>query len=660
MRYLSSLDLPGALALWCALLFSLSSLWGYSRVLRGEGGALGFSRRAYGAFAVSILLAAVAMVYALATRDFRIEYVYRYSSLELPAPYHLAAFWAGQKGSFLIWLLWGSLLGLLVARSAGRREPAVMVVYTLTLVALLLILVGEDPFVMLRTTPPDGLGLNPLLQNDWMVIHPPIMFVGYAASAVPFAFAMAALWRRDYDGWAARALPWALGGLVVLGLAILLGGRWAYMTLGWGGYWGWDPVENASLIPFLLGAILIHGLYLERARGLLRRTNFVLAALVYLSVLYGTFLTRSGVLAHFSVHSFVDLGSAGWLAGLLAFFGAGGLVLLVLRLPGVPSRPHRPDGDPLASRAPLVALGILALLLSTVAVTLGTSAPLLTGLFGTPGQVAAEFYDRMNLPIFLLVALLLALVPCLSWEGTAPRALGRRLLPSALAALALTGVAAALGVRSPPHLLFVFLALLALGTNLGRVAAALRPAGRAAPGGTRARGPSSAGGYLSHVGVGLLLIGLLASSGYETRADTTLELGRPRRVGDLELTFRGIREARSPGEADSLVVGVERPDGSAFEARPERFRDPRSGRITWRPDVRSGLLRDLYVSPRGYSPAEPGGARPTLAVEVIRKPLILLVWLGFAVLLAGAILAGVERLRQALRLDRPERAAAGE
>ncbi len=650
MAYLSHLYLPGALALWCALLSALASLWGYSRVLRGADGALGFARRAYGGFALSVVLAALVMGFVLLTRDFRIEYVYRYSGVDLPARYRLAALWAGQKGSFLVWLLWGSLLGLPVARRAGSREPAVMIVYTLTLVALLLILVGESPFVMLPATPADGQGLNPLLETGWMVIHPPIMFLGYAASAIPFSFAMAALWRRDNDAWAARAFPWALGGFLVLGLAILLGGRWAYETLGWGGYWGWDPVENASLIPFLLGTVLLHGLYLERARGLLHRASFVLATLVYLSVLYGTFLTRSGVLAHVSVHSFVELGTSGWLIAILAFFGLGALALLALRLPGMPDRPN---GDPLVSRGPVLGLALLALLVSTLGITVGTSAPLVTGWFGDPAQVAAEFYGRMNLPIALLVALLLALVPFLGWRGAAPRELARRLLPSALGALGLTVLAAAVGVREPLHLLYLFLALLAVGTNLHKAGLEARPTPPAA----RPRGALGAGGYLAHAGVGLLLIGLLASSAYERSTEMTLELGRPRRLGDLELTFLGATARRSPGETDAMLVRIERPDGSRFDARPERSRDPRSGRVTWRPDVASTLLGDLYVSPMAYSPA---GEPPTLVVDVIRKPLILLVWLGFSVILAGGLLALVQRFRQAARLERPEAAAAVE
>src|SRR5262249_53228183 len=158
------------------------------------------------------------------------------SGVELPLHYQLAAFWAGQKGSFLIWLLWGALLGLPLRKAAGKDEPTVMGVYLLTLCGLLFILVRENPFVMLPEAPTDGTGLNPLLQDSWMVIHPPVMFVGYAATAIPFAFALAAMWRRDTSRWATRAFPWALGGFLVLGSAILMGGYWAYRTLGWGGY----------------------------------------------------------------------------------------------------------------------------------------------------------------------------------------------------------------------------------------------------------------------------------------------------------------------------------------------------------------------------------------------------------------------------------------
>jgi len=207
VNYLSHLYLPGALALWCSLLFALASVWGYSQVLRGDSGSLAFARRSYDFFALSILMTAFVLVTLLLLRDFRIEYVYQYSGMDLPTHYQFSAFWAGQKGSFMIWLLWGTLLGVGLKRAAGRAEAPVMGFYLLTLLGLIFILVRENPFVMLDQAPPDGAGLNPLLQDNWMVIHPPIMFIGYASSAIPFAFAIAALWRRDYKGWATRAFP---------------------------------------------------------------------------------------------------------------------------------------------------------------------------------------------------------------------------------------------------------------------------------------------------------------------------------------------------------------------------------------------------------------------------------------------------------------------
>ncbi|MCB9377769.1 MAG: cytochrome c biogenesis protein CcsA, partial [Holophagales bacterium] len=385
MSGLSHLYLPGALTLWCALFFALAALWGYSRLLAGDETARRFARRAYRFFALSIALSAVVMAVLLARRDFRVDYVFQYSGLDLPFHYQLAAFWAGQKGSFLIWLLWGSLIGVPLLLTTGKRHEApVMGIYTLAQLGVLLILIRESPFLMLDHAPVDGQGLNPLLQDDWMVIHPPIMFVGYALSAVPFAFAMAALFKRDTKEWAARAFPWALAGFLVLGSAILLGGYWAYKTLGWGGYWGWDPVENASLIPWLLGTALIHGLYLEKSRGRYRRANLVLASLVFLSVLYGTFLTRSGVLADFSVHSFVDLGISGWLVGLMAFFVGMAVWLLATRLREVETAPNE---DPVWSRGTFLVLGSIALLTSAIVVTAGTSAPLLTRFMENPGQV---------------------------------------------------------------------------------------------------------------------------------------------------------------------------------------------------------------------------------------------------------------------------------
>lgn len=594
---LSHFYLPGALTIWCALFFALASLWGYAQALQQqaahpEGQNLTFARRGYGFFALSIVLASAMLLLCLYRRDFRIEYVYQYSGLELPLHYQLSAFWAGQKGSFLIWLLWGALLGLPLRKAAGRDEPTVMIVYITTVLGLLFILVRENPFVMLTETPPDGAGLNPLLQDSWMVIHPPVMFIGYAATAIPFAFAIAAMWRRDTSNWAARAFPWTLAGFLVLGAAILMGGYWAYRTLGWGGYWGWDPVENASLIPWLLGIVLIHGLYLERSRQRFRRLNLVIACLLYLSVLYGTFLTRSGVLADFSVHSFVDLGISGWLIALMAFFAGVSVYLLATRLRRVETGTNE---DPMLSRGSLLVMAAIVVGLSAAVVTFGTSAPILSGWFmETPGQVGPEFYNTVTSPLALLMSLLLVLVPFLTWKETPLEKLPRQLAPSFIGALLVTVVGFALEVHEPFHLIFLCLTAWALLANLQKVIVMVRTSGL-----------KGLGGYLAHVGVAVMLIGILASSAYDHSVKVTLPQGEPVAIaGNLELKFTRFL-ARQGFTRERMEVEVrDTQSGETFNLYPKLFINDRTQQLMVNPDIRKTFLQDFYISPIQYLPPE--------------------------------------------------------
>jgi cytochrome c-type biogenesis protein CcmF len=456
------------------------------------------------------------------------------------------------------------------------------------------------------------------------------MFVGYSLTAVPFAFAVAALWRRDFDGWAARAFPWALAGFLVLGCAILMGGYWAYKTLGWGGYWGWDPVENASVIPWILGVALIHGLHMERAKQRYRRANLVLAVLGYLAVLYGTFLTRSGVLADFSVHSFVDLGISGWLIGMMAVFGLVPLVLLITRLRLVPTREN---ADPLISRGAFMVLGTITLLLSALLITAGTSAPLLTWFMESQGQVGPSFYNRVNLPLAILICLLLGAVPFLTWRGEGVRTLLRRMLPAAAAGVAGAGLAAALGVLGPSHLVLVFLAVTALATNLQKVFARARTGGLA-----------SAGGYLAHVGVGVILLGFMASSAYDQSRKVTLVLDQPEQVGEMTLTFTGMLPA-TESEREGMIVKVERANGKVYTAYPKMFLNQRTRQLMVNPHVRSFLLRDVYISPIEFDPGRRAGEpeRVQLAKgETLERGGIELRFDGFDLAAHGNALAQME------------------
>ena len=588
---LSHLYLPGAVTMWCAVFFALASLWGYTRALNGDRTALTYARRGYNFYALTVVLACIVMVICLWRRDFRIEYVYQYSGLDLAGHFQIAAMWAGQKGSFLLWLLWSALIGIPLARSAGRSESSVMWVYLLTQFGLLLILAKNNPFVMLPEAPPDGAGLNPLLQDDWMVIHPPVMFVGYASTAIPFSFAIAALWRGDTKDWAARAFPWTLAGFLVLGTAILMGGYWAYKTLGWGGYWGWDPVENASLIPWLVDVILIHGLYLEKTRNRYRRLNLVLACVLFLTVLYGTFLTRSGVLADFSVHSFVDLGLSAWLVGLMAFHAFLAVGLLAYRWRSIETETNE---DPVVSRGTFLVLSTLIVGLSTIAVTFGTSAPLITRWFrDNPAQVGPEFYNTVNMPLTLLAAFLLALVPFVTWRETPANKLTAKLVPSLLVGLVLALIVGlAVKVEEPIHWLLLGLAAWALMANLQRVITLARQNGWA-----------STGGYLAHVGVGIMLIGVLTSSAYDFSSKVTLPQGETVQVGDLSLTFERFipRDGRNK---ERMEVRVERGDGFSYLAYPKLFINDRTRQLMANPDVKKTFFQDFYISPIQYEPAE--------------------------------------------------------
>jgi cytochrome c-type biogenesis protein CcmF len=272
-----------------------------------------------------VLIAIINLLQLFLTDQFQYSYVASYSSSDLsnewPHFYKLSALWAGQQGTFLLWLVFGLTLGFWVKSKARENEGWGMLFYILGQTFLLVLTIVSNPFEKMNFIPADGQGLNPLLQNYWMQIHPPIVFIGFAAACIPFAFAMAALATNRYDDWVRQTMPWVVFTVVTLGLGIFLGGYWAYETLGWGGYWAWDPVENASLIPWLVGIALVHGMVVEKSRGTWRRTNLFLAITLFLLIVYGTFLTRSGVLADFSVHSFVDLGYNNFLWASIVIIG---------------------------------------------------------------------------------------------------------------------------------------------------------------------------------------------------------------------------------------------------------------------------------------------------------------------------------------------------
>jgi len=585
---------PGVITLWVGFFSLALSTFFYWRAMRGIERAQEWARQAYYYGTFAIFLASAILAYLIVTHDFRLHYVFSYSDLSLPLHYLISTFWAGQEGSFLLWLLWGAIMGIFFIRFARHYENRALFVYNLTLISLLAILLRQSPFRFLQGLPPgqvpmDGQGLNPLLQNPWMTIHPPIMFLGYAATAIPFALAIAALWDRRYEEWVKASLPWVLVAVVTLGSAILLGGYWAYVTLGWGGYWGWDPVENSSLVPWLTSSALVHGLLLQKARNRFRKLNFFLAIISFVLVVYATFLTRSGVLADFSVHSFVDLGITGWLVFNLVFFLLLGLGFLIWRWREIPSEVGE---EPFFSRTIFFVIAIGALLATATVVLVGTSSPLITRLFTKPSQVGADFYNRVTLPVAILLALLLGVVPYLHWKGTTAELRQRLLLAFGLA-LGGSLLAFALGARGWLFLLFLLTAAMAFASNL------LKSIDEVRKGRLRAMG-----GYLAHVGLGLMLVGIVTSSAYDKTEKVTLPQGEPRTLFGYTLTFKGV-DNRDPSEKQAMVVEVRDAKGKAHLARPRMFVNEKTRQLVAHPDVLVRLTHDLYISPVEYDPGRP-------------------------------------------------------
>ena len=591
---------PGVATLWTALFCGLASMYGWFRADRGTAEWLGFARRAYALFVASVVATAAILMTLILNHRFDVAYVAAYSARDLPLHFLISTFWAGQEGSFLLWIFWGSIIGLFVWRSAKEQEAPVMIVYVATFEALVAILCRQSPFKLLATVPPDGTGLNPLLQDYWMVIHPPVMFLGFASLSVPFAFAVAALWKRRWDGWIVRALPWALLTFVTLGTAILMGGYWAYKTLGWGGYWGWDPVENTSLVPWLLTVALVHGMFLQRSRRRHRRVNLFLAILAYGCILYGTFLTRSGVLADFSVHSFVDLGITGWLVADLVGFLVLGFGLLAWRWKTIPAEE---ESVPVLSRSVLFILSIASLVGLALVILLGTSSPLLTRLGGKPSQVSNNFYRLTTTPGGFLLAFLFALVPFVSWKGETARGL----LASAARSLAIAGAAVvaafALGARDVEPLLFVAVTVFGFDMNLRSV---VRKAKTGKFGG--------AGGYLAHTGVAVMLLGIVISGFYAVSRRVTLPKNTPVAINGYTMTFTTVVPP-TPTSKQAMEVKIVTPRGRTMWAYPKMYVNARTNQLMANPAIEKNPIFDLYVSPQEYDPGAPAQIGKTVTLR---------------------------------------------
>lgn len=554
------------------------------------------ARWAFGISTLLITLTAVVLMYLIHTHQFQYNYVYGYSSLDLPNNYLLSTFWAGQEGSFLLWIFWVSVLGLFLIKTSKDYEPYVMSVFSISLVFLISMIlgvkigdmtIGSNPFktiyeafpgqVPLGFVPADGKGLNPLLQNYWMTIHPPILFTGFASSLVPFSFAMAALWRKKYDEWITPAMPWSIWASLSLGTGIMLGGYWAYETLGWGGYWAWDPVENSSLVPWLIVVASFHSMLVQRKTGGLKRFTLFLSLLVFISVVYSTFLTRSGVLADFSVHSFTGLGLYWQLLIFIIIFIFGSYGLLAYRWKNIP---FSKEGSEIYSREFFMVVGSLVLTLLGIFVSVGTSFPVITNAFmGTPRTLDAAGFNTIAIPLAVIIALLIGMGQLLWYKKTDEKFLSHQLfLPFALSVLS-TVILIGFGVREIRMLLLGFAGFAALYGNLIVLV-------RIFSGNIKL-----IGGALAHIGIAIMILGFISSGAYDTVGNFNLPKDEVVRIYDYDVKYVGKSE-RDGKEAFLL----ESPDKS-MELRPIMYWSEFSKAWMRVPDIQVNLTHDFYVAP---------------------------------------------------------------
>ena len=678
----------GHVALIVAFVASLVALVSFALASRGRGAAEDWAhvgRWSWAAMSAGAVVAAAMLWTGLFGGHYDLAYVYQQTSEAMPFRYQFSAFWAGQEGSLLLWgLMTAAVGGLLIrwSRQTGggaavveaRRTfagPVLAVVALCQAFVLSMIVglqlgpvsVGADLFQPLAEkfpdapmlqvagfVPADGQGLNDLLQNPWMTIHPPLVFVGFTLLMVPFAFAVAGLWQRRYTQWVRPALPWALAGSGVLGVAIMMGGWWAYETLSFGGWWAWDPVENSSLVPWLFAVAGLHAMVVQKKTAAGHKAALWLTVLAFQLCIYSTFLTRSGILGDVSVHSFVDLGLYNQLLLWIGTIGALGFGLLVWRWRDLPA----PATPPAAlSRESMVFTGALLLAVTGGVIILGTSAPIFGQLFrDNPSAVPVAFYNTWTLPLAVGIAFLGGMGQLFWWRKMtvedANRVLVRPVLATVVSTVAVIVATPfvqqtidpgpGLGVEAPAvasaeagllpggaadflsthgtSLLLLLLLFSAFFMLWGNLSVMLR-VGRG--------NAKMVGGSLTHVGFGVLLLGIFASSVFNdpisdgagtdiqgSRENVVVPLGRTIAADGYRWTYTG-QEVNEDGRPVYLMDVVDR-QGREFQTRNVVYKD---GRDQWiqHPDVREGVTRDLYVAvfPSAMSEQATGETEATLA-----------------------------------------------
>ncbi|MEI7811539.1 MAG: cytochrome c-type biogenesis CcmF C-terminal domain-containing protein [Ignavibacteria bacterium] len=685
----------GSILLTFALAAGIASVVMYFLTFRGMTNTLQIARISYHVMTALVIISASMLLQAILTHQYQYRYVYEYSGGGLSFGLLMSTFYAGQEGSFFLWALFTAVTGVILQQYCSKRddlEARVMTIFTLAATFLLMMISPalKNPFAYIWSEPTflaianinsnylnapfmrnfifndgqsgqsfvkmsselydllsgsniaisdfiiQGKGLNPMLQNFWMQIHPPMLFVGFALSTVPFAFALAALMKNEYKDWIKQALPWVLASAMILGFAIMLGGYWAYGVLGWGGYWGWDPVENSSLVPWLIGVASIHTMLVQKkslsredsnGAGEFAKTNLILCIMTYVLVLYSTFLTRSGILGDASVHAFTDPGYAVYifLVILISAFTILGFGMMVYRWKYLNTK-IEPYKSYLNREFALFA-GSVAIIASSVIIIVGTSAPIFKQ------SVETTFYNQMNLPIGIIIGLLNGFSLLLKWRANDGREIIRKSAFSLGASVILVVLMIILAeVQNFMLLLLTFSSAFALFVNLEIAYKVIR------------RNKIMLGAYVSHIGIALFLLGVVGSASFSEQHSMELPKNEPREAFGYTLTFKGY-EPIDEGQKFHFNIEVKKGNSTSIVA-PVMFFSKYNNGLMKEPDMLSELTKDLYISPVSF---DEKGRKEVLSIEASVKPLIGLVWAGVLVMVFGFMISVIRRAKESVR-----------
>ena len=649
----------GEFALWIALPIAV---WGL--VLSFVGGAKGrgdlvlsAERTIYVVFGL-LILASAGIIAGFMGDRFEYLYVYQYSNRELDPFFKFTGLWAGQRGSLVFWAVNLGFFSSLAVWLNRRRNREFMPWVTGTLLTVLtfflvICLFVTNPFEMVGFTPSDGRGLNPQLQNYWMSIHPPTLYLGFTSFTIPFAFAMGALMSGRLDSrWIRVSRRWILVSWFFLTLGIVFGMRWAYEELGWGGYWFWDPVENASLLPWLVATAFLHSVMIQESRGMLKVWNMGLVILTFLMTIFATFLTRSGLIE--SVHSFAQNLTIAWT--FLGFLGVAGVVALVLLIWRLPLLRSERQFESFFSRESAFLLNNLVFLGAAFAVLWGTLFPLITeGLTGARVGVGPPFFNQVNIPIGLVLLALMGIGPVIAWRKASKRNLRKNFLVPVVVGLVVAGILAAGGMRHP----YAFLTF-ALGAFVLTVIAAEFWKGTRARG--RIQGESVPfafvnlitrnrrrwGGYIVHLGVVVMFAGF-AGAAFDQEVRGVLEPGETIEIEspyghEYSLRYEGISPNRGQNMMQWIALMTVSRDGEPIGSMTsERRLYLTTEQPVTQVGIRSTALEDLYIILAGVEDAPeigdegPGEQRATF--QVLVRPLVPWIWYGGIIIALGAIIA---------------------